>query len=120
MSDSSRSDSSRAKSKANSQAKSSDENLKDPSEKSTAAARVIKATRQASNQKLLGSVDILAYTKHGATAMVSVAESQKLEAGDILKTSVWILNGKHFTVIGRHRQEMKIPGTWYEVQVVNS
>jgi hypothetical protein len=80
--------------------------------------RVITATRQASNSKLLGSVDILAYTKHGSTAMISVSESQKLSAGDILKTSVWILNAKHFIVIGPHQKPMKLAGAWFEVQAV--
>lgn len=89
-----------------------------PNQTDGSSPRIIKATRHSRADKLIGPINILAYTKHGTTAIMSVHATEKLDAGDILRTTVWILNSKHFVVIQPHQKPMKLPGTWYEVQVV--
>ena len=83
----------------------------------SSTARVIKAERFR-GKALVGWVQIHAYTKHGSTNMFSVMPPDKLQAGEVLKTRVWILGAKEFVVLNEHAKPMKLPGLWYEVKTV--
>jgi hypothetical protein len=70
------------------------------------------------NGKAAGSVEIQGHTKHGTTAVVSVLPPEKLAKGDVLKTKKWILGTRELRVVGTHDKPMKLPGDWYEVQII--
>ncbi len=93
--------------------------VQDGSDTTAQSARVIPANRYRGDV-LYGTVEIHAYTKHGATSMVSVLPPESLEKGEVLKTQAWILGAKQFVVVAEHKRPMKIPGLWYEVRVIKS
>lgn len=66
----------------------------------------------------LGRFDILAYTRHGSTSLISVATDEILKSGDVIKTQVRVLGAKQFIIVGQHTKPMKLPGSWYEVEMV--
>lgn len=81
--------------------------------------RVIAADRFQGDTKI-GEMDILAYTKHGPTSVISVSPDENLKAGEILKTKAWVLGARQLIVLGEHKKPMKIAGKWYEVRVVKA
>jgi hypothetical protein len=80
-----------------------------------APARVIRASRYRDGLPA-GKTEIIASTKHGTTAMLSVMPPEKLEIGETLVTDAFILGTRNFVVLAEHKKPMKLPGTWYEVR----
>ena len=80
-------------------------------------ARVISAVKIRAKE-MIGTFEILAYTKHGPTSLIGVHPNERLETGDIVKTQVRVLGAKHFIIVGEHKKPMKLSGRWYEVTVI--
>ena len=94
----------------------SDENESKPA---APAPRVVEATHYR-EAKLLGTIEIMGSTKHGATNLMSVKDGDILKKGDTLKTKAWLLNAREFEVVRKHEKPMTLAGVWYEVRGVAS
>jgi hypothetical protein len=92
-------------------------NLEGDKTMTTPPARIIKAA-QYRDATYKDEVDIIAHTKHGSTLLIGVDPMADVLPKDVLKTKVWILNGKDFQVLQAHGRPMKIPGKWFEVKVL--
>jgi hypothetical protein len=79
--------------------------------------RIVNATVYRA-QQLIGPIDILSYTKHGSTAVISTdPAAEALQKGDVLKTKSWVLGSRELVIVKEHQKAMKLPGVWYEVKV---
>lgn len=67
-----------------------------------------------------GKIEIQAYTKHGSTTIVGISPPDELVKGETLKTKERMFGAKEFRVLGAHKKPMKLPGDWYEVQVIEA
>jgi hypothetical protein len=95
----------------------SDAESNDAESKEPVPQRVVDATLHRKGVSL-GPIAIMGSTKHGPTAILSFAQTEKISAGDTVKTKAWIFNAREFSVIGKHKKEMKLPGVWFEVRPV--